>query len=227
MNAGVTSLITLAKLTRIAIGVYIVAIIAYAGFTGVIAYFASALIGNVISPDSVNVMMVVGVISGIITLVNFIAFPASVILFALWVHRAWSNLHEGGVEGLNFTPGWATASFFIPFVNMVVPMQALRELHNRSHGESDWHAASSVGDVTSWYACTWAAFGIGVVLLGYIAVNSIPGFYVLLPVLGWIGLLALLVMFLIASAWFLYRVVGSVTAAQAGMLHYAQGEVFS
>lgn len=227
MNAGVTSLATLAKLTRIAIVVYILAMIGYAGFTGIVAYLASSMIADVNSLDSVRGMMVVGVISGIVTLINFIAFPASVILFAVWVHRACSNLHEARLEGLNYTPGWATGSFFIPFVNMVVPMQALRELHNRSHGESDWHAASSVGDVTSWYACTWAAFGVGMVLLGYVALNAIPGLYVLLPTLGWVGLAALLMLFLTGSALFLYRIVGSVTAAQTEMLHYAQGEVFA
>ena len=227
MSKGEASLAKLGRLTRIAIMVYILAAIANLAVTVLSFAWLGSLLRAAPGDHQMIGIMVIGVISSVISLISLISIPASVILVALWVNCAWSNLHEARLEGLNYTPGWATASFFIPFVNMVVPMRALRELHNRSHGESDWHAAISVGDVTSWYACLWAAFLVGIALTVFLALDSIPNLYVILPTPGWILLGILLAAFLLGSAWFLYRIIGKVTAAQSAMLHYAQAETFT
>ncbi len=226
MSKGEASLSALAKLTHIAIIAYIVTAIANLALTALSFYAMSNVMTPSASQDGLTGLMVVGLVASVVGILNIISIPASIILVALWVHRAFANLHEAGLEGLNYTPGWATASFFIPFVNMVVPMRALRELHNRSHGESDWHAAISVGDVTSWYACLWAAFLVGVALAAFLALDSIPYVHVLLPALGWAGLGLLFTIFVLGSAWFLLQIVNKVTAAQNAMLHYAQAGVF-
>lgn len=226
MGTGEETLVTLAKLTRIAIIAYIVSAIANLALTAVGLVYLPIVTAVKVPHDNLTALMVLGIISTVFGIISLIAIPASIILVAIWVHRSWANLHAAQLEGLNYTPGWATASFFIPFVNLIVPMRALRELHNRSHGESDWHAAISVGDVTSWYACTWAALVVGLALGAFMALDSIPNMYVLLPELGWFGLAALLLVFLLGSAWFLYRIVSKITAAQRAMLHYAQAGVF-
>lgn len=226
MGKGESSLATLARITKIVILVYIVGSLAFAAANGFTLYYATTAMANTISPESTQTLVILGIVSSVLSLAATGALLLTFVLVPLWVHRAWSNLHEARLEGLNYSPGWATASFFVPFVNTVVPMKALRELHNRSHGESDWHAAISVGDVTSWYACTWAAFLVTCVTAGYFAIDSIPGVILLLPTVAIFGLIAMVTIFTLGSAYFLMRVIGGVTAAQSEMLHYAQAGVF-
>src|SRR5688572_27392345 len=80
-----------------------------------------------------------------------------------WIYRAHANLHEAGLDELRYSPRWSVGSFFVPLVNLVVPFRAMRELHNRSHGEGPWQAATPVGDVTSWWACLLAATAVSTV----------------------------------------------------------------
>lgn len=168
-----------------------------------------------------------GLAFSINSLLLLISFLVCVVLVPVWVHRACSNLHAANLPGLNYSPGWAAASFFVPFVNAIVPMRVLRELHNRSHGEGEFHAAASVDSVTSWWACNWGAFAVFLVAAGYFAVTAIPGVFVLMPPIGWFGLGGMLNLLLAGSAWFLSRIIAQVTTAQSEALHLNQAEIFS
>src|SRR5687767_1529604 len=66
-----------------------------------------------------------------------LVFVASVVVVAMWIHRAHANLRDAGTDGLEFTPGWAVGWYFIPFANLIKPFQAMRELWNASHGQAD------------------------------------------------------------------------------------------
>jgi hypothetical protein len=83
----------------------------------------------------------------------FLLFVASVVLVAMWIHRAHANLAEAGIVGLEFTPGWAVGWYFIPFANLVKPFQAMRELWKASRGESHPFDGPAPGEVTAWWAC--------------------------------------------------------------------------
>ena len=97
-----------------------------------------------------------------------------IIAMMFWVYRAWANLRDMGLESLNYTPGWAVGSFFVPFINLVTPFRAMRELANRSAGEDVWQILSPVPDVSSWWSCFIAAMFLRG-LLGYVAlVDSMP-----------------------------------------------------
>jgi hypothetical protein len=48
------------------------------------------------------------------------------IAFLFWFHRVNKNLPGLGQTGLIFTPGWAVGFFFVPFLNLVRPFQAMR-----------------------------------------------------------------------------------------------------
>jgi hypothetical protein len=136
-----------------------------------------------------------------------IAIPA-------WTYRAWTNLHAMGVDTLQFSPGWAAGSFFVPVVNLWIPFVAMRQLANRSFGEAEYHANVSVPDVTSWWACfvagyfiQFATVGIGLFNTnGVILIVAHPIIRILTSLFG--------VALLLGAAWFLYRVIGSITAAQ-------------
>jgi hypothetical protein len=87
-------------------------------------------------------------------------FVASVVVVALWIHRAHANLRDAGVDGLEFTPGWAVGWYFIPFANLIKPFQAMRELWNASHGEHDSFGGAAPAEVKAW----WAAWIVGNIL---------------------------------------------------------------
>jgi len=86
-----------------------------------------------------------------------VLFIASVVAVCMWIHRAHANLHEAGVDGLEYTPGWAVGWFFIPIANLFKPYQAMRELWNASHGAHDSFDPSAPGLLKLW----WAAWLIG------------------------------------------------------------------
>jgi hypothetical protein len=54
------------------------------------------------------------------------------LLVVLWTRRAYRNLAALGVSGLRLRTGWATASWFIPFVNLVLPKEVIDDLWRAS-----------------------------------------------------------------------------------------------
>ena len=55
-------------------------------------------------------------------------FLACAIVFSMWFHRAHKNLKAGGLNDLQYTPGWAVGGFFVPFLNLVRPFQLINEV---------------------------------------------------------------------------------------------------
>jgi hypothetical protein len=98
--------------------------------------------------------------AGLVYLAYTATFIASVVVVAMWIHRAHANLHDAGVDGLEFTPGWAVGWYFIPFANLFKPFQSMRELWTASHGENNQFAGETPSEVKTW----WAAWIIGNIL---------------------------------------------------------------
>ena len=69
---------------------------------------------------------------GLIALLELPLRIACVVLFLVWLHRAYSNLIPLKAQNLEFTPAWAVGWWFIPFLNLVRPFQVVRELYNES-----------------------------------------------------------------------------------------------
>jgi hypothetical protein len=144
-----------------------------------------------------------------------------------WIYRAHANLHEAGVRELNYSPAWSVGCFLVPAVNFVVPFRAMRELHNRSHGEGPWQARSPVGDVSSWWSCHIAA-GMVLAAATFVAMlATIPNLYVVQPPGVNTGLFLFALVLLTGAALFLFRTVGAVTRAQQQMLYINAAEVFA
>ncbi|MEL1249738.1 DUF4328 domain-containing protein [Aurantiacibacter gilvus] len=218
MDSGIRTLGTLGTATRIALLTYVGSVLlAFVVQLGLVFLLPQMPIGN-----AVGYTIVIGII-GIVQLGSFVA---SIVLVAIWVNQAHRNLHDGGVTGLNYSPGWATASFFIPFVNLWVPFASTRELYNRSIGKAEWHAATSAGPVTSWYTCNWAAFIFLAAIITVLYLESIPGLYVIMPAFAAIGLFLLFGLFMVGSAWFMAQTVAKVTRAQTDLEHVSQADVF-
>lgn len=151
------------------------------------------------------------------TLLGGLPFLASALAVSLWVHRAHSNLAERGIDDMSASPGWATASYYVPLVNLFVPMKTMRELVNRSNGEDVWQAQAAVGDVSSWWSCLIAGCLIqGWLLLAW-AFNVLTNLEMLQPPGVNPGLALLSILLLVGSAVFLFRIIGTVTRAQQSM----------
>lgn len=73
-------------------------------------------------------------IEGLVALATLFVFISLVIAFLLWLHRTARNLPALGnpKSKVEHTPGWAVGSFFVPFVNLVVPYKAVREIWEKS-----------------------------------------------------------------------------------------------
>jgi hypothetical protein len=57
------------------------------------------------------------------------------VAFLIWFHRMHKNLPSLGESDLKYTPGWAVGGFFVPFLNLVRPLQVMREVWRGSDPE--------------------------------------------------------------------------------------------
>jgi Domain of unknown function (DUF4328) len=150
--------------------------------------------------------------------------PASVAICA-WIWRAHANLRDDRREGLNYSPAWAVASLLIPLVNLAVPMQIMRELWNRSHGEEQWGARQTVSAVSSWWTCFVCGAVIHTLLFTMVMIDLTTPFNFLTPP----GVNPFFVFFasalLAGSGWYLFRIIGAVTRAQHSVTHV--GDTFA
>ena len=60
-----------------------------------------------------------------------IVFPISSIAFLMWFNRAYSNLHQMAAD-LSYKKGWAIGCWFVPIMNLVIPLKIMVELYVES-----------------------------------------------------------------------------------------------
>ena len=60
------------------------------------------------------------------------AYIIAGVFFFIWLHRACKNLDYLEVVDTRFTPGWAIGWWFIPFANLFMPYQVVKELWKTS-----------------------------------------------------------------------------------------------
>ena len=70
----------------------------------------------------------------LVAVATLLVFVSLVIAFLVWLHRAARNLPALGnsKSKVEYTPGWAVGSFFVPFVNLVMPYKAVKEVWEKS-----------------------------------------------------------------------------------------------
>ena len=85
-------------------------------------------------------------------------YIATIVFFLMWLYRSFENLPAFGVprNSIKHSSGWAVGSFFIPFVSLVVPYRAVRELWNKSVPNS----GTMFGDQSppAFFPIWWAAW---------------------------------------------------------------------
>lgn len=143
-------------------------------------------------------------------LVQVTAFLASIVLVAMWIHRAHENLVEAGYHK-QFTPGWAVGWFFVPIANLFQPFRAMRELWNLSHQQNDSPHDVAASELSVW----WGAWIVGSVLsnFGSREISGDNNFELLVGAAGAVSLAI--------CAWLLRRIIQRITAAQRQMVGMA------
>jgi len=89
-----------------------------------------------------------------IGIVYLIAYLVTAVAFLTWIHRANRNARGFGAEHLRFTPGWAVGWYFVPFMNLVRPYQAMKEIWQASRNPEDW-STQAIPPILGWW---WALF---------------------------------------------------------------------
>lgn len=74
----------------------------------------------------------------LLAVLELLIYVSTVIFFCVWLYRAADNLRAFNPwNRTDNSPGWAVGSFFIPFVNLVVPYRAVREVWQKSATADD------------------------------------------------------------------------------------------
>jgi hypothetical protein len=87
-----------------------------------------------------------------IGLLHFGVFIATGIIFLKWIYRANLNCHGFGASDMKFTPGWSIGYYFIPFINLVRPYQAMKEIWKVSSDPKNWQAQQGNALLRWWWA---------------------------------------------------------------------------
>ena len=88
-------------------------------------------------------------------LATLLIFLTTVVFFSVWLYRSYENLRAFGhwQRNLHYSSGWAVGSFFVPFVNLVTPYRAVKELWQNSVPVEDTRLG--LGSVPSWFPLWW------------------------------------------------------------------------
>jgi hypothetical protein len=109
-----------------------------------LAFHALSLFGA--GPFSANAAVALGpgrglnlgnLLIGLVGLLKLLVYAATIVAFLSWLHRAYKNLRAFAPK-TDFTPGWVVGNWFIPFINLVLPYQAVKELWIKSDPAIDF-----------------------------------------------------------------------------------------
>jgi hypothetical protein len=103
----------------------------------------------------------------------------------LWTYRAAANLRGLGRYGMANTPGWCVGWYFVPFANIVKPVQAMSEIWRASDpesGESAWISSRSTPLLALW----WGTYLLGgVISWGSVLMRGHPSVAGSLGIVAW------------------------------------------
>ena len=112
------------------------------------------LFGDGESEDPLTLVLALFAIG--LALLEIVVYIATVVFFLMWLYRSRENLAAFGVRknSLEYSSGWAVGSFFVPFVNLVIPYRAIKELWRKSVPNSDsmFSELSPPGFFPLWWA---------------------------------------------------------------------------
>ena len=87
----------------------------------------------------------------VLVLAQELLFIVTVILFLRWIYHAHSNVRVLGARGLTYSPGWAVGAYFIPIVNLWVPLRAMIHLARASRAPATWERERTAPVIVTWW----------------------------------------------------------------------------
>ena len=100
-------------------------------------------------------------LTGVLGLTAIAIYLATVVVFLMWLYRVSNNLAAFG-EPRQTSAGWAVGSFFVPFANLFIPYQAIKEIWRKSDpaaADSLLYTVSPPGFFPAWWGF-WLASNI-------------------------------------------------------------------
>ena len=106
----------------------------------------------------------------LVAVLELMLYVTTVVFFCVWLYRASDNLVKFNPwNRASYSPGWAVGSFFVPFVNLVVPYRAVKEVWQKS-GPPDEAYLSEPGPPASFPV--WWAFWLVAGFAGNISLRA-------------------------------------------------------
>lgn len=105
-----------------------------------------------------NFQVIVLLLSRTVSFFGVFMLTATLVVFLVWLHRAYSNLPSLGVPRPDFSSGWVIGSWFVPFLNLVRPYQIVKYIWDKSDPETvnlEGGYYEAVGNFTlkAWWGC--------------------------------------------------------------------------
>lgn len=87
---------------------------------------------------------------------------ATVIIFLVWIYKAYRNLSALGCAKLRYSAAWAVGSFFVPILQFFRPYQIVREIWKGSDPAIDAYDESRSDEISApsligWWWVVWIA----------------------------------------------------------------------
>lgn len=100
-------------------------------------------------------------LTGVLGLTAIAVYIATVVVFLMWLYRVSNNVAAFG-ETRQTSAGWAVGSFFVPFANLFIPYQAIKEIWKKSEPNATdafSYGVSPPGFFPAWWGL-WIASNI-------------------------------------------------------------------
>ena len=85
-------------------------------------------------------------------------YVLTAVVFLRWKYCANLNSRGFGAWDMRFTPGWSVGFYFIPFLNLVRPYQAMKEIWQISHDPDNWQLVPGAS-LLGWWWALWLTSG--------------------------------------------------------------------
>jgi hypothetical protein len=137
----------------------------------VVLGWQDAILGEAIGADTIDASVAEASDTRVaaVSSVEWLSYLACIVLWGLWVVRAAHNARAlDPSTPRRYTPGWAFGWYFVPFLNLVRPFQAMREI---------WAASGPSGDglLSAWWAM-WILSNLAGNVASRLEVSASPTF---------------------------------------------------
>ncbi|MGW0937082.1 DUF4328 domain-containing protein [Streptomyces sp. NPDC002666] len=107
--------------------------------------------------------------SGFISMIFFYLMALAIVLFLVWLARAWGNAQELSPRASIPSRGWTIGAWFIPVVNFYAPRRCVLGIGRAS--SASWEQKRGTVLVNLWWAA-WITHMVVVVVGGAVAAGS-------------------------------------------------------